>query len=132
MLKTKTAALLVLGCSIMTACAVRRVSRDYDLTVMGYVATEDGMPLQNVEVVLQVETPIYNALTPVTSQRVVTDNNGLFALGGLSHNSVTKYTVTVRKDGFEPQTVSGSSPPDAHLVFRLKKASSNGVAPQHE
>jgi outer membrane lipoprotein-sorting protein len=129
--KIRLLTLLVFGCSLTSAaCAVRRV-HDYSFDVTGFVTAEDGAPLQNVEVILAVDTPIYEAIKPVKTQQLIT-NNGAFVFRCLSHDSATKYTVTVRKEGFEPQTVSGNAPPDGHLVFRLKKASSNGTAPQQE
>ena len=37
---------------------------------------------------------------------------------------VFAYTITVTKDDFEPQTVSGSAPPAVDHTIRLKKAES--------
>jgi hypothetical protein len=130
-IQDKLTAMLVIGCSLVAAgCAARRV-HDYHFIVTGTVGAESGAPLQNVEVILQVATPIYEALTPVRSQRLVTDN-GAFIFSCLSHNSTTRYTLTVRKDGFEPQTASGSGPPDGHYVFRLKKAVGSDETHQRE
>jgi hypothetical protein len=120
--KIKLLTVLALGCSLLaTACAVRRI-HDYSFDVIGFVSAEDGAPLQNVEVTLQVDPAVYEALTPVKSQQLVT-NKGAFIFRCLSHNSVTKYTLTVRKEGFEPQTVMGSAPPNGHHVFRLRRTS---------
>jgi len=40
----------------------------------------------------------------------------------ISHKRGVKYSLTVRKEGFEPQTVLGSSPPAGNHMIRLKKA----------
>ncbi len=118
----KILTLLAVSCPLLVvACAARVRVHDYSFDVIGFVAAEDGAPLLNVEVILQVDTPIYEGMTPVKSQRLVTDK-GAFIFSGLSHNSVTKYTLTVRKEGFEPQTVSGSAPPDGHHTIRMKRA----------
>ena len=118
----KVLTLLALGCALLVvACVPWRVRvHDYTFDVIGFVSAEDGTALYDVEVILQVDTPIYEALTPVKSQRLVTDK-GAFIFICLSHNSVTKYSVTVRKEGFEPLTVSGSAPPDGHHTIRMKK-----------
>ena len=107
-MKIKLVKLLLMSCSVIAAaCAARRV-RDYSFDVTGYVAAEDGSPLQEVEVTLHVDTPVYEALTPVKNQRLVT-SKGVFMFRYLSHDPATKYTVTVSKEGFQPQTVSGNA-----------------------
>jgi hypothetical protein len=121
--KTQVLILLVVGCT--TFCAARRV-RDYTFDVTGTVAADDGTALQDVEVVLQVDTPVYEGMTPVTTQRIVT-SKGAFIFRCLSRSSSTKYTVTVRKEGFEPQTVSGTAPPAGNFTIRLKGASRKGT-----
>jgi len=111
---------LVVGCVLLLVnCAARRI-HDHDFDVTDSVAAKDGSPLEGVEVILQVETPVYEGITPVKTQRRVT-NKGAFIFRCLSHSPMTKYTVTVRKEGFEPQTLSASAPPDGHLAIRLKK-----------
>jgi hypothetical protein len=76
-------------------------------------------------VVLQVDKPVYEGVNPVNTQRVVT-SKGAFIFRCLSHSRPTKYSVTVRKDGYEPQTVSGTAPPNGNFTIRLKKASAKG------
>lgn len=44
----------------------------------------------------------------------------------ISHERGVKYTLTLHKEGFEPETVSGSSPPAGNHVICLKRASGNG------
>ena len=110
--------LLVLGCAAVCPARVK----DYTFDLTGTVSAEDGAALQNVEVVLQLDTPVYEGVKPVNTQRLVT-SKGAFIFRCLSHSSSTKYTVTVRRDGYEPQTVSGAAPPDGNFTIRLKKAS---------
>ncbi len=104
----------------MTACAARRV-RDCAFDVTGTVSADDGTALQEVEVILQVDAPIYEGVVPVKTQRLVT-SKGAFIFRCLSHSHNTKYSVTVRKEGFAPETVSGTAPPDSNFTIRLKKA----------
>jgi Carboxypeptidase regulatory-like domain len=115
-------AFLVGSCTLLPAGCVRRV-HDYTFSVTGYVTADDGSPLEDVQVVLQVDAPVYEGITPLKTQRIVT-NNGGFIFMYLTGNLSTKYTVTVSKDGYETQTVSGSSPPAGHHTVRLKRASS--------
>lgn len=91
----------------------------------GTVSAEDGTALQDVEVVLQVDKPLYEGVNPVNIQRVVT-SKGAFIFRCLSHSRPTKYSITVRKDGYEPQTVSDTAPPNGNFTIRLKKPSANG------
>lgn len=121
-MKTTMLMLLVLGCITVSPARVK----DYTFDVIGTISADDGTPLQDVEVVLQVDTPIYEGVKPVNTQRVVT-SKGAFIFRCLSHSRSTKYTVTVRKDGYEPQTVSGTAPPNGNLTIRLQKASTEGA-----
>ena len=120
-MKITTLMLLVLAWA--TVCPAR--VKDYTFDVTGTVSAEDGTALQDVEVVLQVDKPVYEGVNPVNTQRVVT-SKGAFIFRCLSHSRPTKYSVTIRKDGYEPQTVSGTAPPNGNLTIRLKKASVNG------
>ncbi len=123
-MKIKLVLLIVLGCVFLTAgCAVRR-DHDYRFGVTGFVTSEDGASLSDVEVVLNLDTPVYDGITPIKTARV-TASNGTFVLMYISGSSSTKYTITVRKQGFEPQTATGSAPPDGHHVFRLKRIGSD-------
>jgi hypothetical protein len=121
-MKITTLMLLVLGWA--TICPAR--AKDYTFDVTGTVSADDGTPLQNVEVILQVDRPVYEGVNAVNTQRVVT-SKGAFIFRCLSHSQSTKYTVTVRKDGYEPQTVSGTAPPNGDFTIRLKKASAEGA-----
>ena len=112
--------MLVLGSVLLPVTSTARRVRDYVFDVVGSVAAEDGSPLEGVEVILQVETPVYEGVTPVKAQRLVT-NKGAFIFMCLSHSAATKYTITVRKEGFQPQTLSGTAPPTGHHEIRLRK-----------
>ncbi|MGA9981727.1 MAG: carboxypeptidase-like regulatory domain-containing protein [Candidatus Sulfotelmatobacter sp.] len=99
-----------------------RRDHDYRFGVTGVVSAEDGTPIKDVEVVLNLDTPVYEGITPITTERV-TARNGAFVLMYISGSPSTKYTITIQKQGFEPQTAAGSAPPDGHHVFRLKRIS---------
>jgi hypothetical protein len=123
-LKNKPLTLLALGCALLAAgCAMRR-DRDYRFAVTGVVSAEDGTPINDVEVILNLETPVYEGITPIKTKRL-TARDGAFVLMYISGSPSTKYTITIQKQGFEPQTVEGSAPPDGHHVFRLKRISSS-------
>jgi hypothetical protein len=113
-------ALSLLACALMTlACAVR--SRDYIFGITGVVTAEDGTPLQDADIILDVYGPVYAGVSPVRTERLQTNSTGGFVFMYNSHERGVKYTVAVHKLGFEAQTVSGSAPPDGHYTIRLKK-----------
>jgi hypothetical protein len=121
MMTRKRLTLLALGCALLVAgCAARRVSHDYVFGVTGVVTAEDGAPVQDAEVTLGVSGPVYEAVTPVKTVMRLTNSIGGFVFMYISGESGVKYTLTVRKEGFEPQTVSGSAPPEGHHTIRLK------------
>jgi hypothetical protein len=119
--RNKLLTVLSLGCALLTAACVRRV-HDYTFDVTGLVTAEDGSSLEGVEVILQVDSPVYAGVRALKSQRLLTNNNGTFIFMYLTGNVSTKYSLTIRKEGFEPQTVSGSRPPPARHAIRQKKA----------
>ena len=104
-------------------CAVRR-NHDYIFDVTGMVTTEDGVPLGDAEITLDVNGPVYEAITPVKIVKRATDSTGGFVFAYISHERGVKYRITASKDGFESQTVSGSAPPANHLAIRLKRTAS--------
>jgi hypothetical protein len=113
-------ALSIVACTLMNfACAAR--SRDYRFGITGVVTAEDGAPLQDVEVILAIYGPVYAGVSPVQTERLQTNITGGFVFMYTSHQRGVKYTVSVQKVGFEPQTVSGSAPPDGHHTIRLRK-----------
>jgi hypothetical protein len=124
MFRTGTIKTSVLLCCIVasTDFAVGRV-HDHVFDVTGTIDASDGTPVNDVEVILEVDKPIYDGVTAVNSQRLVT-SKGAFIFRCLSHSPVSNYRITVRKDGFEPQTLSGRVPPDAHLTIHIKKIGS--------
>ena len=126
-MKTSLLTLLALGCALLAvACAMRRVSHDYIFDVTGVVTAEDNAPVQDAEVTLEVNGPVYEAITPVKTVKQRTNITGGFVFMYISHERGVKYTLTVHKEGFEPEIVSGSSPPTGNHVIRLKRASGNG------
>ena len=100
-----------------------RGSHDYMFDVTGVVTAEDGTPIKDAEVTLEVNGPVYEAVTLVRTVKRSTDGTGGFVFGYISHKRGVKYSLTVRKDGFEPQTVSGNAPPAGHHTIRMKIAS---------
>jgi hypothetical protein len=73
-----------------------------------------------------VNGPVYEAVTVVKTVKRMTNSTGGFVFGYISHERGVKYTLTVRKEGFEPQTVSGRAPPAGHHTIRLKKVGGGG------
>jgi hypothetical protein len=120
----KILTLLAVSCPLLVvACAARVRVHDYMFEVTGLVAAEDNTPIEGAEVTLEVNGPVYEAVTLVRTVKSSTNNAGGFVFAYLSHKRGVNYGLTVRKEGFEPQTVSGSAPPDGHHTIRLKRAS---------
>jgi Carboxypeptidase regulatory-like domain len=118
---------LLASATLGLGCAVRSY-HDYTFGVTGLVTAEDGAPVQNAQITLEVNGPVYAAITAVKTARQFTGSSGGFIFMYISHERGVKYTITVHKAGFEPQTVSGSAPPDGHLEIHLKRASGDGIA----
>src|SRR5258708_9109307 len=115
--------LIAVSCPLLVvACAARVRVHDYMFGVTGVVTTEDGVPLQDAEVTLEVNGPVYEAVTLVRTVKRSTDGTGGFVFTYISHKRGVEYSLTVRKEGFEPQTVSGSAPPAGHHTIRMKRA----------
>lgn len=73
-MKIKLLTLLALGCALWVAgCAARRVSHDYIFYVTGVVTSEDGEPVQEAEVTLAVNGPVYQAVTLVKTAKRLTN-----------------------------------------------------------
>ncbi len=101
---------------------MRRVRvHDYMFGVTGVVTAEGGIPLKDAELTLEVNGPVYEAVTLVRTVKRSTNDTGGFVFVYISHKLGVKYSLTVRKEGFEPQTVSGSAPPDGHHTIRMKR-----------
>lgn len=79
------------------------------------------MPLQGAQVTLEVNGPVYAGVTPAKTEQLLTNSTVGFVIMHISHKRGVKYTITARKNGFEPQTVSGSAPPAGHHTIHLKK-----------
>lgn len=104
---------------------------DYVFTITGVVTAEDGTPTIDAEISLEVNGPVYKGVELIKTVKSMTDDTGGFVFTYMSHKRGVKYSVTVRKEGFESQTVSGSSPPASHHTIHLKRASS-GTPSQRE
>ena len=110
----------------LSSCAVFRIAKDpkkdYVFSVTGVVRTQDGAPLVGADVTLNLNGPVYEGIDLVRSRQVLTAENGGFAFAYLSHEWGVRYTITARKEGFEPQTFSGAAPPSARHAVKLKRA----------
>lgn len=100
----------------------RARSHDYIFGVTGVVTAEDGAPLKDAEITLEVSGPVYEAVTLVRTVKRSADSTGGCVFTYISRKRGVKYSLTVRKGGFEPQTVSGSAPPAEHYMIRMKRA----------
>lgn len=70
--------------------------------------------------------PVYEAITQVKTVKQLTNITDELVFMYISHERGVKYTPTVHKEGFEPETVSGSSPLAGNHVICLKRANGNG------
>ncbi len=115
---------LVLGFAVLGLVCEAQPRRTYDyvFAVTGVVTAEDRTAIQDAEVTLEVNGPVYEAVTLVRAAKRLTDSTGGFVFMYLSHKRNVKYTITVRKAGFESQTISGSAPPAGHYTIGLKRA----------
>jgi len=124
-------ALVVLSSTIcLLGCAARRIANDYVFGVTGIVTTRDETPLQDADVTLDVNGPVYEGINLVRTRHLLTNNTGGFVFGYISHQRGVKYTISVRKEGFEPEAVSGAAPPDGSHTIRLKKVTERDKARQ--
>jgi len=114
--------LVFLASTIPSGCAARRIANDYIFSVTGIVTTGDGAPIKDVEVTLEVNGPVYEAVELVKTVKRLTDSTGGFVFMYITGELGVKYTITVRKEGFDTETVSGTSPPNGNHTIRLKKA----------
>ncbi|HVH70780.1 MAG TPA: carboxypeptidase-like regulatory domain-containing protein [Candidatus Dormibacteraeota bacterium] len=95
---------------------------DYIFGVTGVVTGEDGQALQGAEITLHLTGPVFKGAELIETAKRVTDDTGGFVFTYLCHKRGVKYTIAVRKEGFEPQVVAGSAPPAGHHTVRLKRA----------
>jgi hypothetical protein len=120
-LRLRILLLIVFGSATIGCAPMVSRSRDLVFSVTGVVTTEGGAGLEGAEVTLEVNGPVYQAITPVKTARRQTDNAGGFVFMFISHASGVGHNVTVRKAGFEPETLAGSAPPAGHHTIRLRR-----------
>src|ERR1700721_4872072 len=98
-LKIKLPTLVALSCVfLVSGCAVRRSrNQDYVFGVTGVVTGEDGTPLKDVDVILNLDAPVYEGIAPVRTKRLMAID-GTFVLMYISGSPSTKNTVTVQKN----------------------------------
>lgn len=121
---SRSLSFLFLSFGTLALASGTRPVHDYIFSITGVVTAEDRTPLQDAEVNLDVNGPVYEGVTLIKTVKRTTDDTGGFVFTYTSHQRGVKYTITVRKEGFEAQTVSGSAPPDGHHTIRTKKHSS--------
>ena len=120
----KLVTLLFLGVSVLVSgCLVRQI-HDYGFGMTGVVTAEDGAPVENAEVTLEVKGVVYEAITPLKTAIHRTDSQGRFFFMYISHEKSLEYAITIRKQGFEPQTIKGitAPAPQAGLLIQLKRS----------
>lgn len=116
-------ALLSVGTFSLLLCEARPApTHDYIFGIHGVVTTEDGTPIQGAEIALEVDGPVYKGVELIKTAKCATDDKGDFSFMYISHKRGVKYSISVRKEGFKSQTLSGSSPPPSQHSIRLKTA----------
>jgi len=116
--------LLISGAAFSgSACApVDGLRHDHVFGVTGVVTAEDGTPLVGADVSLEVTSPVYSAVDPITTQqRVTNDTGGFVFMYNAAHQRPVTYSLTISKAGFEAQTLTGSAPPAEHHTIRLTR-----------
>ena len=126
----RSVVLLLAICLMSTLHSEAQPVRDYMFNVTGVVTDEDGSPLQGAEVYLEVDGQVYEGVNPVNAVKSNTNRTGGFVFAYTSHKRGVKYTLTVRKEGFESQTVSNQAPPPVHHTIRLRRAAGNDATPK--
>ena len=114
--------LSVVAPSLQLCDARPTLTHDYIFAASGVVTTEDGTPIQDVEITLEVDGPVYKGVELIKTAKSATDDKGEFAFMYTSHKRGVKYKIIVSKEGFKPETLSGSSPPVSRHSIRLRKA----------
>ena len=120
--------LLLLASAILAfGCAARRIAKDYRFDAIGVVTRGDGAPVKGAEITLDVSGPVFEGIDLLKTRRVQTNDTGELVSGYLTDQRGEKYAITVLKEGFRPETISGTAPPPGHHTIRLKKV---GEPPQ--
>ena len=120
-MKIKLLNFVFLGSLVLVLVSEARSSRDYMFSITGVVTTEDGVPLENAEITLEVGGSVYEGPRVVKTVKRLTNSTGGFVFMYTSHRRGVQYSITTNKAGFEPQTISGSAPPAGHHTIRLKQ-----------
>jgi hypothetical protein len=107
---------LAIGCSSLGSR-----SKDYMFAVQGTVVGDENQPLSGATVTLQVQTPVYAAVTPIKTKRATTDDKGRFLFTYLAHDPKVEYALVIEKEGYRSETVRGSAPPPGNHEVQLKR-----------
>jgi hypothetical protein len=97
------------------------MANDFRFDVLGVVTQEDGTPVEGAEVTLEVVGPVYEGVDLVKTRKASTTAAGGFVFSYITDERGGKYTISVRKDRFEPASVSGNAPPAGNHKIILKK-----------
>jgi hypothetical protein len=82
----KALTLLFLGSIVLASgCAVRRIYDYIFFSVSGMVSAEDGSPLGDAEITLEVNGPVYEAVEPVKTVGRLTDSTAGLVFTYISH-----------------------------------------------
>lgn len=112
--------------AFFSGCAAHRLP-NYVFSVTGIVAAEDGSPIEDAEITLELNGPVYEVALPVKTIGRLTNEAGSFAFTYTTHAQGIPYAITVSKHGFETQALSGSAPPGAYHAIRLRKMTSRNA-----
>ena len=112
---------LIASTMLLLGCAARRITKDYVFNVTGVVQTQDDLRVQGAVVTLELSGPVYEVVDLVRTRHVLTNDTGGFVFAYISHEPGVKYKITVSKEGFEPQSVSGAAPPSGKHIITLRK-----------
>jgi hypothetical protein len=97
----KLLTLLILGFAFFgLVCEARpRLTHDYIFSVNGVVAAEGGAALKDAEIILEVNGPVYEAVTLVRTVKRSTDSTGRFVFMYISAPPAAHHTIRMKRPG---------------------------------
>jgi hypothetical protein len=101
-------------------------THDYIFATHGVVKTNDDTPIQGAEIALELDGQVYKGVELIKTVKSATDHNGEFSFVYMSHKRGVKYRISISKEGFDSQMLSGSSPPASNHIVHLKKTRISG------
>ncbi len=88
--------------------AVSCAHRDYAFVAAGKVHERNGNALPDVKVTLKLKKPVFDVVTPVKEESVVTDKDGKFNFWFITDQRLQKYTLHFSKEGYNSFDVKSS------------------------